>query len=243
MALADIGVPSASFTGSQAGFITDTNHMAAKIIEVKGDRIRAALDAGRVPVVAGSQGVFHGRRRDVSGPGWLGHHGRRAWPKARRRQLRALHRRLRGLHHRSPRLVPEATKIKRISFDETAGDDCDGLPQAGDALGGIRASRHGVELHVRSAFTWEPGTWVVEEDPDMEHAVVRGITHDLSEAKITVTGVPDRPGVAGTLFRALADRHVNVDMIVQNASEGRRPTSRSRSRTARGNGRPRWSSR
>ncbi len=81
------------------------------------------------------------------------------------------------------------------------------------------ARRHGVTLHVRSAFTWEPGTWVVEEDPEMEQAVVRAVTHDLSEAKITVSGVPDQPGVAARLFRAMADSGVNVDMIVQNTSE------------------------
>ena len=80
------------------------------------------------------------------------------------------------------------------------------------------ARNHHVPLHVRSSFTWEPGTWVVEEDPTMEQAVVTAVTHDTSEAKVTVTGVPDRPGLAARLFRALADRNVNVDMIVQNTS-------------------------
>ncbi|MBP7853491.1 MAG: aspartate kinase, partial [Candidatus Microthrix sp.] len=123
-----------------------------------------------------------------------------------------------GVFTTDPRLVPEATKIKRISFDEMLEMCATGCPKP--AMRSVEyASRHGVSLHVRSAFTWEPGTWIVEEEPDMEQAVIRGITHDPSQAKVTVASLPDRPGVAGTLFRSLAERQVNVDMIVQNTSE------------------------
>ncbi|MEZ5373168.1 MAG: aspartate kinase [Microthrixaceae bacterium] len=220
MALADIGVPAVSFTGSQAGFITDTHHTAAKIIEVKGDRIRSALEAGQVPVVAGSQG--YSTDGDVT---CLGRGGSDTTAVALAEVLDAdsceLYTDVSGVFTTDPRLVPEATKIKRISFDEMLEMCATGCPKP--AMRSVEyASRHGVALHVRSAFTWEPGTWIVEEDPDMEQAVIRGITHDPSQAKVTVTDLPDRPGVAGTLFRSLADRQVNVDMIVQNTSEDRK---------------------
>jgi aspartate kinase len=123
-----------------------------------------------------------------------------------------------GVYTTDPRVVAEARKMHQVSFDELLEMTATGCPKP--AMRSVEyARRHGVKLHVRSAFTWEPGTWVTEEDPTMEQAVVAAITHDLSEAKITVSGVPDRPGVAAQLFRALADRSVNVDMIVQNASE------------------------
>ncbi len=115
-----------------------------------------------------------------------------------------------------PRVVATARKMSHISFDELLEMTATGCPKP--AMRSVEyARRHGVPLHVRSAFTWEPGTLVTEEVA-MEHAVVTAITHDVSEAKVTVAGVPDRPGVAGMLFRALADNNVNVDMIVQNAS-------------------------
>jgi aspartate kinase len=217
MALADIGVPAASFTGSQAGFITDTNHTSAKIVEVKGDRIRSALEAGQVPVVAGSQG--YSTDGDVT---FLGRGGSDTTAVALAEMLGAdsceLYTDVSGVFTTDPRLVPEATKIKRISFDEMLEMCATGCPKP--AMRSVEyASRHGVSLHVRSAFTWEPGTWIVEEEPDMEQAVIRGITHDPSQAKVTVASLPDRPGVAGTLFRSLAERQVNVDMIVQNTSE------------------------
>ena len=109
--------------------------------------------------------------------------------------------------------------MHRITFDEMLEMTAAGCPKP--AMRSVEyAHRHKVPLHVRSAFTWEPGTWVIEEDPDMEDALIRAVQADDSEAKITVTGVPDRPGVAATLFRSLADADVNVDMIVQNVSEG-----------------------
>src|SRR5271155_4229817 len=116
-----------------------------------------------------------------------------------------------------PRIVPEAHRINRISFEEMLE-----MAATGGRVLMLRAvefaRNHNVPLHVRSSFTWEPGTWVVEEDADMEDAVVTAVTHDTSEAKVTVSGVPDRPGVAARLFRALADKSINVDMIVQNSS-------------------------
>jgi aspartate kinase len=217
MALADMGVPAESYTGSQAGFITDTNHMNAKILDVRADRIIAALDAGRVPVVAGSQGVS--TDKDVT---FLGRGGSDTTAVALAKALDAdaceLYTDVSGVFTTDPRVVPEARKISVISFDEMLEMNASGCPKP--VMRSVEyARRHGVRLHVRSAFTWEPGTWVVEEDESMEQAVVRAITHDLSEAKITVSGVPDRPGIAAQLFRALADRDVNVDMIVQNTSE------------------------
>jgi aspartate kinase len=117
-----------------------------------------------------------------------------------------------------PRVAPKAHRMKTVSSDEM-------LEMAGSGSGVVAlravefAATHGVTLHVRSSFTWEPGTIISQEDPNMEQAVVSGITHDTSEAKVTVVAVPDRPGIAARLFRSLADRRVNVDMIVQNTSQ------------------------
>jgi aspartate kinase len=120
-----------------------------------------------------------------------------------------------GVFSADPRVVPKARRLSRVSFDEMME-----ISATGGRVLMLRsvelARRHSVPLHVRSSFTWEPGTWIVEEDPTMEQAVVSAITDDTSEAKITVGGVPDRPGVAARLFRELADRGINVDMIVQN---------------------------
>ena len=217
MALADLGVEAESYTGSQAGFITDTNHTDAKILDVRAERISSALAAGRVPVVAGAQGVS--TANDVT---FLGRGGSDTTAVALAKALDAdaceLYTDVSGVYTTDPRVVPEARKMHLVSFDELLEMTATGCPKP--AMRSVEyARRHGVRLHVRSAFTWEPGTWVTEEDPSMEHAAIRAVTHDLSEAKITVSGVPDRPGVAAKLFRALADRNVNVDMIVQNASE------------------------
>ena len=116
-----------------------------------------------------------------------------------------------------PRVVPRARRIERLSYDEMLEMTATGCPKP--AMRSVEVARaRRVRLHVRSAFTWEPGTWIGEEDPTMEQAIVSAVTHDTSEAKITVPGVPDRPGIAGTLFRRLAELDVNVDMIVQNVS-------------------------
>ncbi len=216
MALHDVGVDADSFTGSQAGFLTDTTHTNAKILEVRPDRIRDALTAGKVPVVAGSQGVS--TERDIT---FLGRGGSDTTAVAIAHALGAdmceLYTDVSGVYTTDPRVVPSARKMDRISFDELLEMTASGCPKP--AMRSVEMARtHGVRLHVRSAFTWEQGTLVVEEEPDMENAIVSSVIHDNSEAKLTVTGVADRPGVAASMFRALADRDVNVDMIVQNIS-------------------------
>src|SRR6185436_7656254 len=124
-----------------------------------------------------------------------------------------------GVYSADPRIVPKARKLSRVSFDEMLE-----MAATGGRVLALRsvefARNHHVQIHVRSSFTWAPGTWVNEEDPSvsMEQAILSGVTHDASEAKITIEQVPDRPGVAATWFRALADASVNVDMIVQNVS-------------------------
>lgn len=218
MALYERDVPSESYTGSQAGFLTDTNHMNAKILEVRAQRIRAAVDAGRVPVVAGAQGVS--TENDVT---FLGRGGSDTTAVALARALDAdaceLYTDVPGVFTTDPRVCPDARRMHRITFDEMLEMTAAGCPKP--AMRSVEfAHRHHVPLHVRSAFTWEPGTWVTEEDPDMEDAVVRAVVHDLSEAKVTVSGVPDRPGIAARLFRRLADADIDVDMIVQNVSAG-----------------------
>jgi aspartate kinase len=214
MALAARGVESASFTGSQAGIITDNDHTRAKILEIRPDRIREALDSGLVPVVAGFQGVS--TQKDIT---TLGRGGSDVTAVALAAALKAdfceIYTDVTGVFTADPRVVPKARRIAKVSFDEMME-----ISATGGRVLMLRsvelARRHGVPIHVRSSFTWEPGTWIVEEDPTMEEAVVSAITDDTSEAKITVGGVPDRPGVAAQLFRELANRGINVDMIVQN---------------------------
>jgi aspartate kinase len=216
MALAGLGVDAVSFTGSQAGMITDTSHTRAKILEVRGDRLRETLDAGGVPVVAGFQGVSTDKEVTTLGRG-----GSDTTAVALAAALGAdvceIYTDVSGVFTTDPRIVPEARKLARVSYEEMQE-----MAATGGRVLALRsvefARNHNVPLHVRSSFTWEPGTWVDKEDPSMEQAVVTAVTHDLSEAKVTVTGVPDRPGLAARLFRGLADRNINVDMIVQNVS-------------------------
>ena len=216
MALADLGVEATSYTGSQAGIITDTIHTRAKILEIRADRLQATLDAGGVPVVAGFQGVSVDH--DVT---TLGRGGSDTTAVALAAVLDAevceIYTDVPGVFSADPRIVPEAHKLPRVSFEEMLE-----MAATGGRVLMLRsvefARNHGVRLHVRSSFTWEPGTWIQEEDATMEDAIVTAVTHDVTEAKVTVIGVPDRPGLAARLFRGLADRHVNVDMIVQNTS-------------------------
>ena len=217
MALGELGVPARSFTGSQAGFITDVNHRNAKIVEIKPDRVRQALEAGIVPVVAGSQGMS--TERDVT---FLGRGGSDTTAVALAHTLGAgmceLYTDVSGVFSADPRIVPSATRMASISFDELLEMTATGCPKP--AMRSVEvAHTFRVPLHIRSAFTWEPGTLVVEEEPDVEQPIIRAVTHDQSESKVTVLDVPDKPGVSAVLFRALADEGVNVDMIVQNASE------------------------
>jgi aspartate kinase len=216
MALSGLSIEAVSFTGSQAGIITDTDHTRAKILEVRGDRLRQALSEGKVPVVAGFQGVSSDN--DVT---TLGRGGSDTTAVALAAVLGAdaceIYTDVTGVFSADPRIVPDAHRLGRISFEEMLE-----MAATGGRVLQLRsvefARNHHVPLHVRSSFTWEPGTWVVEEDENMEQAIVTAVTHDTSEAKVTVAGVPDRPGVAARLFRALAEHSVNVDMIVQNTS-------------------------
>jgi aspartate kinase len=216
MALADQGVRAESFTGSQAGIITDTDHTRAKIVEIRPQRLFEAIDAGIVPVVAGFQGVS--TERDVT---TLGRGGSDTTAVALAARLSAtvceIYTDVSGVFTADPRVVPTARKIPRISFEEMLE-----LSASGGRVLALRsvefARNFRVPLHVRSSFTWEPGTWVVEEEPSMEQPVVSAIAHDASEVKVTVVRVPDHPGVAARIFRRVAEQGVNVDMIVQNVS-------------------------
>jgi len=216
MALADTGYPAASFTGSQAGILTDTTHTKARIVEIRADRLRDALAAGMTPVVGGSQGMSTGR--DVT---FLGRNGSDVTAVAVAHALGAdgceLYTDVSGVFSADPRIVPGAQRMSRVSFDEMLEMCASGCPKP--AMRAVEFARtHGVRVHVRSSFTWEPGTWIEQEDAAMEQAMISAVIHDSSESKVTVTQMPDHPGVAAGLFRALADRNVNLDMIVQNSA-------------------------
>ena len=216
MAVSDLGIPAQSFTGSQAGFITDTTHEDAKIVELRPARIVEALEAGSIPVIGGSQGVS--TDRDIT---FLGRGGSDTTAVAIAHALGAdvceLYTDVAGVYSADPRIVDRAARMPQISFHELLEMTATGCPKP--AMRSVEfARRHGVKLHVRSAFTWEPGT-IVTEETDMEQAVVNAVTHDTSEAKVTVSGVPDQPGIAARMFSVLADAGINVDMIVQNTSE------------------------
>ena len=216
MALSDLGVPAVSFTGSQAGIITDATHQRARILEVRGDRVREALAAGQVVVVAGFQGVSTGR--DVT---TLGRGGTDTTAVALAAALGAeraeIYTDVSGVFSADPRVVPAARRLAHLSWEELLEMCAAGCPKP-DVRAAEFARTHSVRMEIRSSFTWEPGTRVGPEEEVMEQAIVSAVVQEVGEAKVTVTGVPDRVGVAGTLFSALAARHVNVDMIVQNTS-------------------------
>jgi len=216
MAIIDRGERAVSFTGSQAGIVTDTEHGKAKIVEVRAQRLRDALDAGAVAVVAGFQGVS--TTSDIT---TLGRGGSDTTAVALAAVLSAevceIYTDVAGVYTADPRVVPDARLLGRLSYEEMLD-----MAATGGRVLALRsvefARNYGVPIHVRSSFTWEPGTWVQEEDPTMEQAIISGVTDDVSEAKVTIAHVPDRPGIAAKVFRALADEAVNVDMIVQNVS-------------------------
>jgi aspartate kinase len=217
MALADLGVEAVSFTGSQVGIITDAAHTRAKILEVRGDRVRDAVGAGKVAVVAGFQGVS--TEREIT---TLGRGGSDTTAVALAAAFKAdsceIYTDVTGVFSADPRIVPRARKLTHLSFEEMLE-----MAASGGRVLALRsvefARNHGVPLHVRSSFTWEPGTWVTYEESTMEDPIISGVTHDVSEAKVTIAGVPDRPGISAALFEPLADAGVNVDMIVQNTSK------------------------
>ncbi|HWL66252.1 MAG TPA: aspartate kinase, partial [Actinomycetota bacterium] len=210
------GREAVSFTGSQAGIVTDTRHGRARIVDVRAQRVLEALDVGKIAIVAGFQGVS--TDYDVT---TLGRGGSDTSAVALAAALQAdaceIYTDVDGVFTADPRIVPEARKLHAVSYEEMLE-----LAASGAKVLMLRsveyARNHGVLIHVRSSFTREEGTWVREEDARMEQAIISGIAHDTSEAKVTILGVPDQPGVAARVFRPLADEGVNVDMIVQNAS-------------------------
>jgi aspartate kinase len=216
MALADVGVEAVSFTGSQVGIITDTVHTKAKILEVKGDRVREAIAEGKVCVVAGFQGVSTDREITTLGRG-----GSDTTAVALAAALDAasceIYTDVTGVFTADPRLVPQARKLAHVNFDEMLE-----MAGAGSKVLALRsvefARNHNVPLHVRSSFTWEHGTWVTAQERSMEDPIISGVVTDINEAKVTIVAVPDRPGISATLFEPLAQANVNVDMIVQNTS-------------------------
>ena len=216
MALTDLGVPAVSFTGSQAGIITDASHQRARILEVRGDRVREALAAGQVVVVAGFQGVSTGK--DVT---TLGRGGTDTTAVALAAALGAdraeIYTDVSGVFSADPRVVPRARRLPHLSWEELLEMCAAGCPKP-DVRAAEFARTHQVRLEIRSSFTWEPGTRVGPEEEVVEQAIVSAVVHEVGEAKITVAGVPDKVGVSATLFGALAARDVNVDMIVQNTS-------------------------
>lgn len=220
MALHDLGCDAMSFTGSQVGIITDTTHTKAKILEVKGDRVRDAIAEGKVAVVAGFQGVSTAREITTLGRGG-GDTTAVALAAALRADVCEIYTDVTGVFSADPRLVPRARKILRLSFDDMLE-----MAGAGSKILALRsvefARNHNVPIHVRSSFTWEEGTWILGVDDErmkkMEDPIISGVVHDVGESKITLLGVPDRPGVSALLFESLATANVNVDMIVQNTS-------------------------
>jgi aspartate kinase len=217
MALSDVGVDAVSFTGSQAGIITDTTHMKAKILEITGQRVKDALAEGKVCVIAGFQGVSTAKEITTLGRGGSDTTAV-ALAAAFGADFCEIYTDVTGVFSADPRIVPRARKLARVNVDEMLE-----MAATGGKVLALRsvefASTWKVPVVVRSSFTWEPGTWVTEEEPSMEEPVVRAVTHDVNEAKLTVTDVPDRPGIAATVFNALADANVNVDLIVQNTSK------------------------
>jgi aspartate kinase len=216
MAIQDLDVEAVSLTGSQAGILTDTTHGGAKIKDIRPFRVREALDAGRVVIVAGFQGVSPDTKEVTT----LGRGGSDATAAAMAAALGAdaceIYTDVDGVFTADPRVVDSAELIGEIAFEEMRE-----LAAAGARVLMPRAvefgMRFGVPLYVASSFKDGPGTWVKEKT--MEQAIVRGIAHDVAAAKLTVHGVPDRPGVAAALFEPLAAEGVSVDMIVQNVSE------------------------
>jgi aspartate kinase len=218
MAIHDLGHEAISLTGSQAGIVTDTSHTRAKIVDVRAQRIHDALDDDKIVLVAGFQGVSS--EHEVT---TLGRGGSDATAVALAAALGAdaceIFTDVEGVFTADPRLVPDALKLPRVTYEEMLEMAATGA-RVMMARSIEIARSYGVELHVRSSFGETAGTWIGEEDEAvLEKAIISGVTHDTTEAKVTVLRVPDRPGVAARMFRALADVGVNVDMIVQNVSE------------------------
>ncbi len=216
MAINDLGHDAVSFTGSQAGIVTDTRHGKARIVELRAQRVLDALTEGRVAIVAGFQGVS--TTSDIT---TLGRGGSDTTAVALAAGLGAevceIYTDVEGVYTADPRIVPSARKLAAVSYEEMLE-----LAAAGAKVLALRAveyaRNHGVPIHVRSSFAEAEGTWVLKEEDVLEQAIISGIASDTGEAKVTILAVPDRPGVAGRVFRPLADAGIHIDMIVQNVS-------------------------
>jgi aspartate kinase len=219
MAIHDLGAEAVSFTGSQAGIVTDASHTKAKIVEVRATRIHDALEQNKIVLVAGFQGVSTSTH-DVT---TLGRGGSDTTAVALAAALGAdaceIFTDVPGVFTADPRIVPDALKLDAVTYEEMLEMSASGAKVM--ALRSIEVARsYGVRLRVRSTFEGGEGTWIGEEgDVVLEKAIVSGVTHDTSEAKVSIIGVPDRPGVAAQVFRELARSGVNIDMIVQNVSQ------------------------
>ncbi|MFA9444011.1 aspartate kinase [Egicoccus sp. AB-alg6-2] len=217
IALAERGVPAKSFTGSQAGIITDAVHGKARIVDITPGRVQSALDEGNVVIVAGFQGVS----QDTKDITTLGRGGSDTTAVALAAALGAdvceIYTDVDGVFTADPRIVTDARKLDFVSYEEM-------LEMSAQGAGVLQVRsvefgrNHGVRIHVRSSFSYTAGTWVGPEEDKVEDAIISGVAHDTSEAKVTVHGVPDTPGVASRMFSALAQTNVNIDMIVQNVS-------------------------
>jgi aspartate kinase len=216
MALQSLGCPARSFTGPQVGLVTDDAHTKARIRRITAERLRAALDAGQVAVVAGFQGTTEGG--DIA---TLGRGGsdltRVALAAALKADVCEIFTDVDGVYTADPNVVPDARKLDRISYDEMLEMAALGA-RVLQARSVEFAKKHGVPVHVRSTFKPDPGTLVTKEDERMEDVVVTGITHDRSQAKVSILRVPDRPGIASRVFGNLGAQQIVVDMIVQNIS-------------------------
>jgi aspartate kinase len=222
MAINDLGHSAISLTGSQAGIVTDTSHTKARILDVRADRIMRALDEDRIVLVAGFQGVS--TAQDVT---TLGRGGSDTTAVAVAAALGAeeceIYTDVAGVFSADPRIVPHARKLPVVSFEEM-------LEMSASGAGVLQlrsveyARNHGVRIHCRSSFDDAPGTVVLSEEETMERPLVTAVTHSTGEARVTLLGVPDQPGIAGRIFSTLAEANVNVDMIIQNepVGDGRR---------------------
>ncbi len=221
MAIANLGLEGRSFTGSQAGVITDSAHGRARIIDVTPGRIRSALDEGAIPIVAGFQGVSQ-QGKDIT---TLGRGGSDTTAVALAAALGAdvceIYTDVDGVFTADPRIVPAARQIPRISYEEMLE-----MAACGAKVLMLRcveyARRYDIPIHVRSSFSNKTGTWVTSggqaEGEPMEQPIISGVADDRDEAKITVVGVPDKVGEAARIFRVIAKASINIDMIVQNVS-------------------------
>jgi aspartate kinase len=220
MAIKNLGFEALSFTGSQAGVITDSKHGRARIIDVTPGRIQEALKEDAIAIVAGFQGIS----QDTKDVTTLGRGGSDTTAVALAAALEAdvceIYTDVDGVFSADPRIVPAARKLKSVTYEEMLE-----LAASGAKVLHLRcveyARRFDLPIHVRSSFSNLEGTWVVSDQPEggnMEQAIISGIAHDKSEAKITIVGVPDRSGVAARIFQSIADSDINVDMIVQNVS-------------------------